>query len=65
MPWKPIREQPILTELINESAKDFQNIAVKGIASDNDYQNAIEKMGFKVTKKALVYIGERLEVVNL
>ena len=33
----------ILTELINESAKDFQNIAVKGIASDNDYQNAIEK----------------------
>ena len=35
--------KPILTELINESAKDFQNIAVKGIASDNDYQNAIEK----------------------
>lgn len=30
-----------------------------------NYQNAIEKMGFKVTKKALVYIGERLEVVNL
>ena len=29
--------------MINESAKDFQNIAVKGIASDNDYQNAIEK----------------------
>lgn len=30
-----------------------------------NYQNAIEKMGFKVTKKALVYIGETLEVVNL
>jgi len=30
-----------------------------------NYQNAIEKMGFKVTKKALVYIGENLEVVNL
>jgi ATP-dependent exoDNAse (exonuclease V) beta subunit len=30
-----------------------------------NYQNAIEKMGFKVTKKALVYIGERLEIVNL
>ena len=30
-----------------------------------NYQNAIEKMGFQVTKKALVYIGETLEVVNL
>ncbi|MES2410769.1 MAG: UvrD-helicase domain-containing protein [Bacteroidota bacterium] len=30
-----------------------------------NYQNAIEKMGFNVTKKALVYIGETLEVVNL
>ena len=30
-----------------------------------NYQNAIEKMGFKVTKKVLVYIGETLEVVNL
>ena len=30
-----------------------------------NYQNAIEKMGFKVTKKTLVYIGEILEVVNL
>lgn len=30
-----------------------------------NYQQAIEKMGFKVTKKALVYIGETLEVVNL
>ena len=30
-----------------------------------NYQNAIEKMGFQVTKKALVYIGKTLEVVNL
>ena len=30
-----------------------------------NYQNAIEKMGFKVPKKMLVYIGETLEVVNL
>jgi ATP-dependent exoDNAse (exonuclease V) beta subunit len=30
-----------------------------------NYQNAIEKMGFKVTKKALVYIGDTLEIVNL
>lgn len=30
-----------------------------------NYQDAIEKMGFKVTKKTLVYIGETLEVVNL
>ena len=30
-----------------------------------NYQNAIEKMGYKVAKKTLVYIGERLEVVNL
>ncbi len=29
------------------------------------YQNAIEKMGFQVTKKALVYIGEQVNVVNL
>ncbi|WP_293892151.1 exodeoxyribonuclease V subunit beta [Flavobacterium sp.] len=30
-----------------------------------NYQNAIEKMGFKVAKKTLVYIGETLEIVNL
>lgn len=30
-----------------------------------NYQMAIEKMGYTVTKKALVYIGERLEIVNL
>ncbi len=30
-----------------------------------NYQYAIEKMGYRVTKKALVYIGETLEVVNL
>ena len=30
-----------------------------------NYQKAIEKMGFKVTKKALVYIGDTLEIVNL
>jgi ATP-dependent exoDNAse (exonuclease V) beta subunit len=30
-----------------------------------NYQNAIEKMGLKVTKKALVYIGEVINVVNL
>ena len=29
------------------------------------YQYAIEKMGYKVVKKALVYIGENLEVVHL
>jgi len=30
-----------------------------------NYQSAIEKMGYRVTKKALVYIGEQLEIVNL
>jgi ATP-dependent exoDNAse (exonuclease V) beta subunit len=30
-----------------------------------NYQNVIEKMGYQVTKKVLVYIGETLEVVNL
>ena len=30
-----------------------------------NYQNAIEKMGFRVTKKSLIYIGEKIEVVNL
>jgi len=30
-----------------------------------NYQFAIEKMGYKVTKKALVYIGDTMEVVHL
>jgi ATP-dependent exoDNAse (exonuclease V) beta subunit len=30
-----------------------------------NYQNAIESMGFKVAKKALIYIGEEIEIVNL
>ena len=30
-----------------------------------NYQNAIEKMGFKVIKKSLVYIGDGIEIVNL
>ncbi len=30
-----------------------------------NYQVAIEKMGYKVIKKSLVYIGEQIEVVNL
>ncbi|RTY95770.1 exodeoxyribonuclease V subunit beta [Flavobacterium sp. GT3R68] len=30
-----------------------------------NYQHAIELMGFKVTKKALIYIGEQINVVNL
>lgn len=31
----------------------------------NDYQQAIEKIGYRVTKKALVYIGEAIEIVTL
>ncbi len=31
----------------------------------DNYQAAIEKMGYKVVKKALVYIGEQINVVNL
>ena len=31
----------------------------------DNYKNAIEKMGYKVTKKALIYIGEEINVVNL
>ncbi|NDP27500.1 MAG: UvrD-helicase domain-containing protein [Flavobacterium sp.] len=30
-----------------------------------NYQNAIELMGYKVIKKSLVYIGEQINVVNL
>ena len=30
-----------------------------------NYQNAIEKMGFKVLKKVLVYIGVEIDVVHL
>ncbi|MFV5686651.1 UvrD-helicase domain-containing protein [Flavobacterium sp. GB2R13] len=30
-----------------------------------NYQDAIEKMGYKVVKKALVYIGKEIDVVNL
>jgi ATP-dependent exoDNAse (exonuclease V) beta subunit len=30
-----------------------------------NYQNAIEDMGYKVVKKTLIYIGEGIEIVNL
>ncbi|MDR6969440.1 ATP-dependent exoDNAse (exonuclease V) beta subunit [Flavobacterium arsenatis] len=30
-----------------------------------NYQSAIEKMGYKVSKKALIYIGEAINIVNL
>jgi ATP-dependent exoDNAse (exonuclease V) beta subunit len=30
-----------------------------------NYQSAIEKMGYQVTKKALVYIGEKIDVIHL
>ena len=30
-----------------------------------NYQNAIELMGYKVVKKALIYIGKEIDVVNL
>ena len=30
-----------------------------------NYQNAIELMGYKVVKKAIIYIGEQINVVNL
>jgi len=30
-----------------------------------NYQNAIELMGYKVVKKALIYIGETIDVVDL
>ncbi len=30
-----------------------------------NYQSAIEKMGYKVTKKSLVYIGEKIQILNL
>ncbi len=31
----------------------------------DNYQNAIELMDYRVTKKALIYIGEKIDVVNL
>jgi ATP-dependent exoDNAse (exonuclease V) beta subunit len=31
----------------------------------DNYQNAIELMGYKVVKKALVYVGSKINVVNL
>ena len=31
----------------------------------DNYQSAIEKMGYKVTKKALVYIGEQINIIHL
>ena len=30
-----------------------------------EYEDAIESMGYKVVKKALIYIGKQIEVVNL
>ena len=29
------------------------------------YQDAIEQMGYKVIKKSLIYIGNKIEIVNL
>lgn len=37
----------------------------KHLAQLNNYQTAIERMGYKVTKKVLVYIGEQINIVNL
>lgn len=31
----------------------------------DNYQTAIESMGYRVVKKALIYIGENIEIVNL
>ncbi len=31
----------------------------------NTYQDAIEKMGYRVTKKLLIYIGDSINIVNL
>ncbi|WP_255497861.1 DUF4844 domain-containing protein [Flavobacterium sp. I3-2] len=44
---------PLLTSLINESAKDFQLIAEKGNATEAEYQNAI-KSG--LNKFSLIYL---------
>jgi len=30
-----------------------------------NYQQAIEQMGYSVTKKALIYIGAEIEIINL
>ena len=30
-----------------------------------NYQKAIEKMGYKVTKKSLIYIGDKINIINL
>ncbi|MBC7642463.1 MAG: UvrD-helicase domain-containing protein [Flavobacterium sp.] len=30
-----------------------------------NYQTSIEKMGYKVTKKSLIYIGEEINIINL
>ena len=37
----------------------------KYITQLESYQKAIEKMGYNVSKKALVYIGDGIEIVNL
>ena len=31
----------------------------------NEYENALQEIGFKVQKKVLLYIGEKLEIVHL
>ena len=37
----------------------------KYTAQLQNYQNAIEKMGYKVRKKALLYVGDEIEIMNL
>ena len=37
----------------------------KYVAQLDNYQSALENMGYRVTKKALVYIGTSVNVINL
>jgi hypothetical protein len=44
--------------------KTGQHLPKHKIKLEN-YQKTIEDMGFKVEKKALIYIGEEIEVLHL
>jgi ATP-dependent exoDNAse (exonuclease V) beta subunit len=37
----------------------------KYVAQIAEYENALQEMGYTVQKKSLIYIGEKIEIVNL
>jgi ATP-dependent exoDNAse (exonuclease V) beta subunit len=60
-------DRVVLTEDKNAYLLDYKTGAINSKYKQQiqEYQDAIEDLGYKVLKKALVYIGTEIDVVNL